>query len=62
MSYFDEKLITELRRQIIAFDTPPINDHASIVRKVNENILFPGSKIAWNKLHKSIKLADNLPN
>ena len=61
MSYFDDELVTELSSQKINFDTLPTNDHDSVVRKTNENIAFQEA-IAWNKLHKSIKFADNLPD
>ncbi|VVN20574.1 hypothetical protein PS664_04281 [Pseudomonas fluorescens] len=61
MSYFDDELITEQSSQNINLDILPTYDHGSIVRKTNENIALQEA-IAWNKLHKSIKFADNRPN
>ncbi|WP_124429836.1 hypothetical protein [Pseudomonas sp. R2-37-08W] len=62
MSYFDDELITELRSHNIAFNILPENDHASIVREINETIPFSGSKIAWSKLNKSINFGGDLPD
>lgn len=60
MSHFDDKLIAELRSHNIAFNILPANDHASIVREINENIPFSGSKIAWSKLNNSMNFGGDL--
>lgn len=60
MSYFDDELIAELRSHNIAFNILPANDHASIVREINENIPFSGSKIAWSKLNNSMNFGGDL--
>ena len=60
MSYFDEKLTTELRFHGIQFTTLHPSDHTSIVREINEKIPFSGSKISWTKLKKSINFGHEL--
>lgn len=53
MNYFDEEIITDLKAFNITFEVLTEADHASIVRNINENVPFSGSKVAWDKLATS---------
>ncbi|PRA33068.1 hypothetical protein [Pseudomonas poae] len=54
MSYLDEELIADLKASDISFDVVSETEHASIVDKINENVPFSGSKVAWGNIEKSI--------
>lgn len=56
MSYLDEELIKDLRDHNILFDILSESEHISIVRKINANIPFSGSKVAWSNLNTSMNL------
>lgn len=54
MSYLDNELIKDLSENSIGYDTLSESEHASIVKKINEQIPFSGSKIDWGNLKNSI--------
>lgn len=53
MNYFDEEVVADLKALNIKFDILLEGDHASLVSKINENVPFSGSKVAWNNLETS---------
>lgn len=53
MNYFDEEVVADLKALNIQFDILLEGDHASLVSKINENVSFSGSKVAWSNLETS---------
>jgi hypothetical protein len=62
MSYLDDELIADLKRLNINFSILSEAEHAAIVRRINERILFAGSQIAWSALEYSINFGSASSN
>jgi len=56
MTYLDEELIEDFRKINTPIVIFPKERHNSIVQKINDNIPFSGSQIAWSLLKKSTYL------
>ncbi|MBD9460808.1 hypothetical protein IB241_24270 [Pseudomonas sp. PDM05] len=56
MSYLDDELIADLKRLNINFSILSEAEHAAIVRRINERILFAGSQIPKSQPRRPINL------
>lgn len=54
MSYFDEELITDLKKLNIDFSVISQAEQDSMVSRINERIPFSGNQIDWSRLGSSI--------
>lgn len=54
MSYFDEELITDLKKLNIDFSVISETEQDSMISKINERIAFSGNQIDWSSLGNSI--------
>lgn len=54
MSYFDEELITDLKKLNIDFSVISQTEQDSMVSEINERIPFSGNQIDWSSLGNSI--------
>lgn len=54
MSYFDEELITDLKKLNIDFSVISQEEQDSMVSRINERIPFSGNQIDWSRLGSSV--------